>query len=324
MTAIVKAESPDASGLERVLVQGDLSKLTPDQRVVYYERVCESLGLNPLTRPFEYLSLNGKTVLYAKRDCSDQLRKIHTISIKVVSRETVGDLCIVTTQATTPSGRTDESIGAVTVAGLKGENLANALMKADTKAKRRVTLSICGLGMLDESEVPSGGFDAVTGEVTPLHHQLPRVSGAHSPHDDGEAYPDPDHGRYVDLLDRMQKGETLLAKCFHVNADPKHPYDMPGNYDNMMALRAYIGTPKTQSPLTKDIQTAVRDRAINADQHKELSAIWQSVHRKLDRLEKATPAPSAEASFIDDPDPDLDADIDRAAEAAERDAIQGE
>jgi hypothetical protein len=28
-------------------------------------------------------------------------------------------------------------------------------MKAETKAKRRVTLSICGLGMLDESEVES-------------------------------------------------------------------------------------------------------------------------------------------------------------------------
>jgi hypothetical protein len=41
----------------------------------------------------------------------------------------------------------------VTVGGLKGESKANAMMKAETKAKRRVTLSICGLGMLDETEV---------------------------------------------------------------------------------------------------------------------------------------------------------------------------
>lgn len=33
------------------------------------------------------------------------------------------------------------------------EALANALMKAETKAKRRVTLSIAGLGLLDESEL---------------------------------------------------------------------------------------------------------------------------------------------------------------------------
>jgi len=36
-----------------------------------------------------------------------------------------------------------------------GEARANLMMKAETKAKRRVTLSICGLGMLDETEVES-------------------------------------------------------------------------------------------------------------------------------------------------------------------------
>jgi hypothetical protein len=41
----------------------------------------------------------------------------------------------------------------VNISGLKGDNYANALMKCVTKAKRRVTLSIVGLGMLDESEL---------------------------------------------------------------------------------------------------------------------------------------------------------------------------
>jgi hypothetical protein len=36
---------------------------------------------------------------------------------------------------------------------LKGDALANALMKSETKAKRRVTLSIAGLGWLDETEL---------------------------------------------------------------------------------------------------------------------------------------------------------------------------
>ena len=36
---------------------------------------------------------------------------------------------------------------------LKGDALANALMKCETKAKRRVTLSIAGLGWLDEIEL---------------------------------------------------------------------------------------------------------------------------------------------------------------------------
>lgn len=52
-----------------------------------------------------------------------------------------------------PDGRTDESIGAVPIKGLQGEAMAIALMKGETKAKRRVALSICGLGFIDESEI---------------------------------------------------------------------------------------------------------------------------------------------------------------------------
>ena len=139
--------------IERLVALGDLEGLQPLERAAYYRKVCESLGLNPLTQPFAYIKLNGKLTLYAKKDTSDQLRKLHGVSIVIAKREHVSDLCIVTARATTPDGRTDESIGAVNLAGLKGENLANALMKAETKAKRRVTLSICGLGWLDETEV---------------------------------------------------------------------------------------------------------------------------------------------------------------------------
>jgi hypothetical protein len=143
----------DMSGLEQVLISGDLSSLSPDQAVQYYARVCASVGLNPLTQPFEYLKLNGKMVLYARRAAADQLRQIHNVSITIVSREKVDGCYVVTARATLPSGRCDESVGAVPIEGLKGETLANAVMKTETKAKRRVTLAICGLALLDESEL---------------------------------------------------------------------------------------------------------------------------------------------------------------------------
>lgn len=142
-----------AGALERVLGQGDLKDLSPEERVSYYLRVCESLSLNPATRPFEYLTFQGKTILYARRDCTEQLRKRDKVSVAITSREMVEGVYVVTAKATTPDGRTDESIGAVAIEGLKGEARANAFMKAETKSKRRVTLSICGLGCLDESEV---------------------------------------------------------------------------------------------------------------------------------------------------------------------------
>jgi hypothetical protein len=150
--AVTLRDQDRAEFLERILLHGDLSKLSPSERVLYYRRVCESLGLNPLTRPFDYILLNGKLVLYAKRDATDQLRRLRKISVTITGREQVGDLYVVTARATDFEDRTDEAIGAVSIAGLKGDALANAIMKTETKAKRRVTLSICGLGWLDETE----------------------------------------------------------------------------------------------------------------------------------------------------------------------------
>ena len=143
---------PVAQEIESVLIGGDLSKLTPEQRVNYYKAVCDSVGLNPLTRPFDYITLNGKLTLYAKKDATDQLRKRDGVSITKLEREVMNDICLVTAYAQTVT-RSDASTGAVSIKGLSGDALANAMMKAETKAKRRVTLSICGLGLLDETEV---------------------------------------------------------------------------------------------------------------------------------------------------------------------------
>lgn len=141
--------------IEQALVQGNLANLTPADRVILYNRTCASLGLNPLTTPFQYITLNGNLVLYATRNCTDQLRKIHSVDVSIMSRERIDDIYVVTARGTLPNGRSDEEIGAVPIAGLKGESLANAMMKAGTKAKRRVTLGIVGLSLLDETEIES-------------------------------------------------------------------------------------------------------------------------------------------------------------------------
>ena len=141
------------SVVDDVIARGDLSRLTPEQRVVHYHNVCRSLGLNPLTQPFLYVTLGGKLVLYAKRDAADQLRKINGINLEIVSRTVQDGLLTVHARATDKTGRRDEDFGVVSIAGLRGEAAANAILKAVTKAKRRVTLSIAGLGFLDETEV---------------------------------------------------------------------------------------------------------------------------------------------------------------------------
>ena len=77
----------DPAIVEQVLLHGDLSPLTAPQRVSYYGAVCESVGLNPLTKPFEFITLNGKVVLYALRAATDQLRAIHNVSIQFTAGE---------------------------------------------------------------------------------------------------------------------------------------------------------------------------------------------------------------------------------------------
>jgi hypothetical protein len=140
--------------MESVIAKGDLAKLTPDERVRYYNEVCRSMGLNPLTQPFSYITLNGKLTLYATRACADQLRKVNGVSLEIVSREIADDVLTVHVRAKLPDGRVDEDLGSVSFpASLKGEARANAELKGVTKAKRRATLSICGLGWLDETEI---------------------------------------------------------------------------------------------------------------------------------------------------------------------------
>lgn len=141
--------------IEQVMMVGDLGRLTAEQRVIYYMDLCRSLGLNPMSKPFDYMNLKGKLVLYAKKDCAEQLRKRDNVSIIKLDTELSEGVYIVTAYARNGEGRQDTDVGVVSIENLRGEDKSNAMMKAITKAKRRVTLSICGLGFLDETEIDS-------------------------------------------------------------------------------------------------------------------------------------------------------------------------
>jgi hypothetical protein len=181
VTALTKPEPPTiAESIEKVLIGGDLSPLSPEQRVEYMKAVCKSLGLNPLTGPFGYIlfketeSAPAKLALYAKKDAAEQLRKIHRVSVVPNTTTQTVDDDFATTRLSLRdgSGRTDTATGIVYLwkkynnqpYRLSGQRLGDAIMKSETKAKRRGTLSICGLGMLDEMDLESV---RVVGGVTP-------------------------------------------------------------------------------------------------------------------------------------------------------------
>jgi hypothetical protein len=164
--------------IEKVLIGGDLSGLTPEARCEYYRKVCLSLGLNPWTQPFTYILFReadnspAKLSLYANKDCAAQLRKIHRISVTALRREISDGMCMVEADVRDGHGKTDSATGVVPLwkwkdrqrIDLIGREWANAVMKTETKAKRRATLSIAGLAFLDESELDTM---QVLGGVTP-------------------------------------------------------------------------------------------------------------------------------------------------------------
>ena len=158
--------SDDFSAIEQVLTDGNLQALTSEQRCLYVQRLCESIGVNPMVQPFQFIRFQGRTVLYATRGCTDQLRRIHGVSMEILKNEVVDGTVTVHVRASMPDSRQpsglrlDEDYGEVIIG--KGTDAINNRLKAVTKAKRRVTLSLCGLSVLDESEL----------HTMPPHEQL--------------------------------------------------------------------------------------------------------------------------------------------------------
>jgi len=158
-----------SQAIENTLIIGDLKSLTSEQRVEYAKAFAKSLGINILTRPFDYIlfrEFDGgpeRLELYLNAKGAAQLRKIHRISTVpgTLKQEFLNDHCITRVDVRDGWGGTDTATGSVTLWKIKngqridlaGREWDNAIMKCETKAKRRATLSICGLAMLDESQL---------------------------------------------------------------------------------------------------------------------------------------------------------------------------
>lgn len=52
-------------------VSEDLTDFTALELTDYYRKICSSLGLDPVTKPLEYRVLNGKLLLFRKRNSTD-------------------------------------------------------------------------------------------------------------------------------------------------------------------------------------------------------------------------------------------------------------
>ena len=160
--------APNEEALETLLFEGNLAKLSGKQKADYLLKLCDSTGLDPLTKPFDFIpTKEGKLVLYANKSAAAQLRKVNAVDLRLVyagpyasvawiqGKFDIGEsidpkIFMVVMQASRMIGEqylTDFDIGTA----LMSEGV-DAPMKAYTKAKRRVTLSICGIGFQEPME----------------------------------------------------------------------------------------------------------------------------------------------------------------------------
>lgn len=237
--------------IQRLVLDGDLSKMTGEQKVIYFNQFCQALGLNPLTQPFQLITFQGKQRMYATKDCTEQLRKIHGVSITDVVATELRGVYVVTAKAIDKHGKTDAATGVVNIEGLKGDNLANALMKAETKAKRRVTLSICGLGILDESET-----ETMKGAVTA---ELPKETfyEEYEPvHEMAIPIGDIERDELFALLDSSTYEQTMRDKLFTKINSLSNREDYDKAKANLLANQ--IGIDGAVNPSQKEINKHIR------------------------------------------------------------------
>lgn len=150
------------------LAAGNLATLEPKLRAIAIRTICEDGNLPVSLSPVILIPGDGGALKpYVTSIGASWVADNKRVSTKIVSTETSGGVYIVRMLAVAGDGRSVEDIGAVATGGLGGQNLANAMMKATTKAYRRTVLRLSGLPLTDDDEGtgPPRRIDYETGEI---------------------------------------------------------------------------------------------------------------------------------------------------------------
>src|ERR1700729_2417619 len=98
--ATVYKEKDEA--LSKLILSGDIGSFSEAEKVMYYKYMCDRVGLDWTTKPFDYLTLGGKKVLYLSKGGAEQLNKVHNISMSIADTKKIDDMYVVTARAEVP------------------------------------------------------------------------------------------------------------------------------------------------------------------------------------------------------------------------------
>lgn len=136
----------DIETMHALMTAGDLSGLTKEQQAIAYLEACRDLGLNWRTKPFIIAKVgNGPATLYPTVEGIEQLAAIHHVDTHVDGETMLEGIYSVRVRAVLPNGRGATKTGKMFVKGMNGQALANAMMKAESKAYRRAVRAVVSL-----------------------------------------------------------------------------------------------------------------------------------------------------------------------------------
>ncbi len=126
---------------------GNLKSLTAEQKAEYIAAITKNAGLSDSSL-FKIIEFDGREVLYADKGVAEMLRSTRGLSFTEPNIVLNGALMLITI-GITDGKRTEYDLGSISI---DETNRNHAAMVCMTKAKRRATLSFCGLGMIDNEK----------------------------------------------------------------------------------------------------------------------------------------------------------------------------
>lgn len=137
---------------------GDLGRLTKPELAEVKRRLAERIGVDLMLRPIDLIATReGKLIPYINAIGAAELRRRHGLEVVAVDvvKERPGLVVLRATLRGT-DGRTDMAIGAAEWREDRPQDEARAWMVAETRAKRRATMSAVGIFLEGPSEEVEG------------------------------------------------------------------------------------------------------------------------------------------------------------------------
>lgn len=240
----------------------DIEHLDENQKATYYRDACNFLGIPANLNLLAYIEMvvgdSGRhLVLYAKKGATDLIRQnrgISTISLEAIKDLVPGQVCFIAVGKDV-TGREERAVGTADIDGMRGKALSDAIMIAQTRATRRMTLQFVGGGILDESEIPSStaltnnvALDAITSQPVVLPNPTPSI--VEPPPYDQDVVQKLDH-----QLESDAQGNNRFEEMRHpALASIENPAGLRGVND-FLAIKKYESEQPT--PAQKDAQEAL-------------------------------------------------------------------